>query len=167
MTRDTWGIYDPLIIAKLGPAAIESCYQHKFYKSPLTPQEVLPPFGYISQTLRITPGSLLYGLYLPSLFSSSPAFMGPPWNIQVTDKSGSEDYNLFDKPIPAYFLSNARVTYQTNLPFPVPGQYGSAPNFLAEPYAITGNGLILVQLWETSGQTQRVEAVLGVLELVE
>ena len=166
MTRDTWGIYDPLVIAKLAPAAQQPCYQHKFYKSPLTPQEVLPPFGFVTQTLRITPGSLLYGIYLPSLLSSNPAFQAPFWNIQITDKSGTEDYNLFDQPIPAFFLANARVTYQTNLPFPNPGQYGSSPNLLAEPYPITGNGLLLIQLWETSGHTQRVEAVFGVLELV-
>ena len=165
MTRDTWGIYDPLPIAKIGPAANETCYQHKFYKSPLTPQELLPPFGFVTQTLRITPGSLLYGMYLPSLLSSSPAFQAPLWNIQITDKSGTEDYTIFDQPIPAYFLANARFTYQTNLPFPVPGQFGSSPNLFPEPYAITGNGLLLVQLWETSGKTQRVEAVFGVLEL--
>jgi hypothetical protein len=168
MTRDTWGIFDPLVIAKLGPLAQMDCYQHKFYKSPLVTQEVLPPFGYITQTLRITPGSILYGIYLPAL-----TFVAPLWNIQITDKSGTEDYTLFDQPTPAFFLANLRITYQSNLPpappppaAPTRQAFGSSPWFFSDPYAITGNGLLLVQLWETSGQTQRIEVVFGVLELV-
>lgn len=167
MTRDTWGIFDPLVIAKIGPAAEQTCYQHKFYKSPLTPQEVLAPFGFVTQTLRITPGSLLYGVYLPATFQTLAA---PLWNLQITDKSGSEDYNLFDVPTPAYFLANFRYTYQSVLPFPSAGgrsgQVGSFPYLFAEPYAITGNGLLLIEIWESSGVTQRVELVLGVLELI-
>ena len=164
MTRDTWGIIDPLIIAKLGPLAQMSCYQHKFYKSPLVTQEVVPAFGFITQTLRITPGSILYGVYLPA-FSN---FQAPLWNIQITDKSGTEDYNLFDQPTPSFFLANFRITYQSNLPAATPPRaaLGSAPYLFTDPYPITGNGLLLVQLWETSGQAQRIECVLGVLELV-
>lgn len=168
MTRDTWGIFDPLAIARIAPLAQEPCYQHKFYKSPLLSQEVVPAFGYVTQTLQITPGSIFYGIYLPSLISSSPAFMAPSWNMQITDKSGSADYTLFDKPIPAFFLANTRFTYQSAMPLPTTsGQYGSAPNLLAEAYPITGNGLLLIEFWETSGAQQRIECVLGVLELVE
>jgi hypothetical protein len=170
MTRDTWGIFDPLVIAKLAPLANEDCYQHKFYKSPLVTQEVLPAFGFVTQTLRITPGSILYGVYLPSIQLLTPqqtGFAGPSWNLQITDKSGSEDYNIFDQPVPAFFLSNMRITYQSALPFPAVGQFGSSPYLFSDPYAITGNGLLLVQIWETSGQRQRIECVLGVLELIQ
>jgi hypothetical protein len=165
MTRDTWGIFDPLVIAKLGPAANEDCYQHKWYKSPLTPQEVLPPFGFVTQTLRLTPGSLLYGVYCPAI-NPVTAFAGPAWNIQITDKSGTEDYNLFDQPIPAFFLSNLRLTFQGTSMNPAGPLFGSFPYLFADPYPITGNGLLMVQIWETSGATQRVECVLGVLERV-
>ena len=168
MGRDTWGIFDPLVVAKLGPLAQERCYQHKFYKTPLSSQEVLPPFGFVTQTLQITPGSLLYGVYLPALFTT---FQAPLWNIQIVDKSGAEDYQLFDQPIPAFFLANYRITYQGTLPFPSAlgrtGQVGSAPSLFDEPYAITGNGILLIQIWESSGVTQRIECVLGVLELIE
>jgi hypothetical protein len=170
MTRDTWGIFDPLVIAKIAPAANETCYQHKFYKFPLTPQEVLPAFGFVSQTLRITPGSLIFGVYLPAIQLFTPqqtGFAGPQWNVQITDKSGKEDYNLFDQPIPAFFLSNMRMTYQSNLAFPSIGQFGTFPYLFSDPYAVTGNGLFLVQVWETSGAQQRIEGVLGALELVE
>lgn len=161
MTRDQWGLFDPLVIAKLGSLAQMPCYQHKFYKSPLTPQEVLPGFGFVTQTLRITPGSLIYGVYLPSFANN----VAPPWNIQITDKSGTEDYNLFDQPIPSFFLANMRITYQSNLQFSG-NAFGSDVCFFPDPYPSTGNGLFLVQLWETSGSTQRIECVLGVLELV-
>lgn len=162
--RDVWGSFDPLAMAALGPLAQEKCYQIKFYKTPLSSQEVLPPFGFVTQTLQITPGSILYGIYLPATL---PNFQAPFWNIQITDKSGPEDYNLFDQPLPSYFLSNSRITYQSALAFPAVGQFGSAPYLLSKPYAITGNGLLLTQIWETSGSTQRIECVLGCLELTE
>lgn len=164
MTRDLWGIFDPLAIARLSPAGQEPCYQHKFYKTPLVSQEVLPAFGFVTQTLQITPGSLLYGIYLPALASTLAA---PIWNIQLTDKSGPVDYDLFDQPMPAFFLANMRFTYQSALPFPSSGQFGSSPYLFADPYPITGNGLILVQIWETSGAQQRIECVIGALELTE
>jgi len=164
MTRDLWGQFDPLAIARLSPTAQERCYKHKFYKTPLTSQEVLPAFGFVTQTLQITPGSLIYGIYLPALANS---FQAPFWNIQITDKSSTEDYDLFDQPIPAFFLANMKFTYLSALPFPSAGQFGSAPNLFADPYAVTGNGLFMIQIWETSGVQQRIECVLGVLERTE
>lgn len=164
LTRDYWGSFDPLIIALLAPLAQEKCYQPKFYKTPLSSQEVLPAFGFVTQNLQLTPGSIFYGFYLPATL---PNFQAPNWNIQITDKSGTEDYDLFDQPMPAFFIANSRVTYQSALAFPAVGQFGSAPCFLAQPYPITGNGYLLTQIWETSGSQQRIECVLGVLELVE
>ena len=43
---------------------------------------------------------------------------------------------------------------------------GSFPNLLDLPYPVVGDGLFLVEFWETSGAAQRVELVLGVLEAV-
>lgn len=165
MARDVWGSFDPLIMAKLAPLAQERCYQHKFYKTPLSSQELVPAFGFITQALQLTPGSIFYGIYLPGLGGT---FQAPFWNLQITDKSGPHDYDLFDQPLPAYVLANSRVTYQSGANFPLSsGQYGSDPYFLAQPYPITGNGLLLTQIWETSGAQQRIEIVLGVLELTE
>lgn len=163
MTRDVWGAYDPLSIALLAPLSQERCYQPKFYKAPLSSQEVVPAFGFVTQALQITAGSILYGIYLPATL---PNFQAPFWNLQVTDKGGVEDYDLFDQPLPAFFLANSRVTYQSALTFPAAGQFGSFPNLLSQPYPITGKGLLLMQFWETSGSQQRIECVLGVLELI-
>jgi len=43
---------------------------------------------------------------------------------------------------------------------------GTFPNLLNLPYPVVGDGLFLVELWETSGAPQRVELVFGVLEAV-
>lgn len=162
LTRDVWGSFDPLAIAVLAPLSQERCYQPKFYKAPLSSQEVVPGFGFVTQALQITAGSILYGIYLPTLAT----FQAPQWNVQITDKSSVEDYDLFDQPLPAFFLANAKITYQSALAFPALGQFGSFPYLLAQPYPITGKGLLLMQFWETSGSTQRIECVLGVLELI-
>lgn len=161
LTRDVWGSYDAYAIAHLAPLAQEACYQPKFYKAPLSSEEVLPAFGFVQQGLQITPGSILYGFYLPS---DPPNFQPPQWNLQI--KNQDTGVELWDVPIPSFFIANFRVTYQSALAFPATGQTGSAPNLLCSPYPITGSGLLLVSIWETSGAQQRIELVLGVLELV-
>lgn len=163
LTRDVWGSFDPLAIALLAPLAQQKCYQPKFYKAPLSSQELVPANGFVTQALQITAGSIFYGIYLPTVLLN---FQAPLWNVMITDKSSTEDYDLFDQPLPAFFIANARVTYQSALAFPSTGQIGSSPYLLAQPYPITGKGLLLMQFWETSGFQQRIECVLGCLELI-
>jgi hypothetical protein len=43
---------------------------------------------------------------------------------------------------------------------------GSFPNLLSSPYPVVGDGLFLVELWESSGAVQRIELLFGVLEAV-
>ena len=158
LTRDYYGAFDASIIAQLAPLAENDCYQPKFYRAPALSNEVIPANGYASYGLKITPGSIIYGFYLsPSagLFPLPKAF-----NVQITDQSLKSKW--FDEPIPSYFLANAKPTqiqvlWTTNY-------FGSACAFLDAPYPVVGNGLFLVELWETSGNAQRIELVFGVLE---
>ena len=64
--------------------------------------------------------------------------------------------------MPSYFLSNVKPTqlqflWTTNY-------FGSFPNLLDAPYPVVGNGLFLVEIWETGGLAQRIELVFGCLE---
>lgn len=156
LTRDYYGSYDAAIIAQLAPLAENVCYQPKLYRSPSVSNEVIAASGYASHGLKITPGAIIYGFYLPP---SSPSSNLPGrFNVQVRDQSLRHDW--FDQPVPSYFLGNCKPTYLSVSQDVV----GSFPNLLPAPYPVVGNGLFLVQLWETSGSQQRIELVFGVLE---
>jgi hypothetical protein len=174
LTRDTWGSFDAAAIRQLAPLADEVCYRPRLYKSPDSPSEVMPANGYVSHGLKITPGSLIYGFYLPAELigvggegpqATLAAITPPQFNVQITD--ASLGHKLFDEPVPSLFLANFKPTY-----------YGavlllaaSFPNLLCAPYPVVGSGLFMVELWNTAvsistglAVSQRVELVIGTLE---
>jgi hypothetical protein len=157
LTRDTWGSYDAYAIAQLAPLAYESCYQPKFYKAPDLASELFAPYAYVNFGLKITPGSLVYGIYLPADPNTN---VPPPFSLQVTD--AALNHKWWDEPIPSYFVGNYKATYLDTNKF----QIGSFPNLFDAPYPIVGEGLLSVEIWETSGNQQRIEVVFGVLEVV-
>jgi hypothetical protein len=158
LTFDYWGSFDAAIIAQLAPLAENDCYQPKIYRAPAVPAEVVKANGYVSYGLKITPGSIIYGFYLPP---SGPLTALPAqFNVQIKDQSLKHEW--FDQPVPSYFLANSKLTYLSV------GQnvVGCFPCLLDAPYPVVGNGLFLVQIWETSGSQQRIELPLGVLEAI-
>ena len=158
LTRDVWGSFDAAIIAQLAPLAENDCYQPKIYRAPAVPVESFKANGYASYGLKITPGSIIYGFYLPP---SSPLTALPgQFNVQIKDQSLKHEW--FDQPVPSYFLANSKLTYLSVSQNVV----GAFPNLLDAPYPVVGNGLFLVQIWETSGVAQRIELVFGVLEAI-
>lgn len=167
LTRDYWGHYDASVIAQLAPLALESCYQPKFYKSPAQAQEVVAANAYVTHGLKITPGSLIVGWQVPALVSTSQA---PQYNLQITDENihrqDGRPRKFWDSPIPSFFLGNYKPTYLSALSFPAAGQIGTFPNLANAPYPVVGDGLYLVEIWETSGSQQRIELVLVALEAV-
>jgi hypothetical protein len=168
LTYDYWGFYDAAVIAQLAPLSRETCYQPKFYKAPATAQEVVPANGYVTYGLKITPGSLIVGVYLPALVSTAQA---PQYNLQITDenihRSDGRPRKFWDSPIPSFFLANYKPTFLSSLAYPAAGAIGSFPNLFNAPYPVVGDGLFLVEIWETSGAQQRIELVIGCLEVVE
>ena len=164
LTRDTWGSFDAAAMQQIARIGNDPCYRPKLYKSPDSATEVVPANGYVSHGLRITPGSLIYGFYLPlQVFTTTPV----QFNVQVTDQSlslkGHPPRTLFDEPVPAWFLSNYKPTYLgADLT-----QAGSFPNLLCAPYPVVGNGLFLVEIWDSSGSQQRIELVIGTFEPTE
>jgi NAD-specific glutamate dehydrogenase len=98
---------------------------------------------------------LIYGFFLPPFLAS---VLPGQFNVQIRDESLK--HNWFDQPVPSYFLANCKPTFVSV----AQQEIGSAPNFLVAPYPVVGNGLFLVELWETSGVQQRIELVFGVLE---
>ena len=157
LTRDTWGSYDAAAIAQIAMLANDPCYQPKFYKAPDPKSEVMAGNDYLDYGLKLTPGSLIVGVYLPA----DPVTLQPPlFNLQVTDSA--LDRKFWDSAIPSFFVGNYKATcFDTLLQ-----RIGSFPNLLNCPYPVVGDGLFLVELWETSGSAQRIELVVGVLEAV-
>lgn len=156
LTRDLYGAYDAAIIAQLAPLAENDCYQPKIYRAPSLSNEVVAANGYVTFGLKITPGSIIYGFYLPPVSQSS--VLPARFNVQIHDQSLKQTW--FDQPVPSYFLANCKPTYLTAFQ----NVQGSFPNLLVAPYPVVGNGLFLVEIWETSGSQQRIELVFGVLE---
>lgn len=158
-TRDYWGHYDAYAIAQLAPLAYERCYQPKLYKAPAEAQELIAGKGYAAYGLSITPGSLIYGFYLPSLLSTNAPLQ---WNVQIKDES--LDRHFWDDPIPSVLIGNLKPTFLGQLGYPTSGTLGCFPNLLCCPYPVVGKGTFYVELWNPTANQQRVELVIGVLE---
>ncbi len=161
LTRDLWGQFDASAIAQLAPLADDPCYSIKFYKAPADNDEDMAANAYVPYGLKMSPGSMIFGFYLPcdptpgNLTASVP----PQFNVQITDTSF--EHKWFDDPVASVFLANFKPTFQAA----VEDQAGSFPNLLCAPYPVVGNGLFMVEIWETSGEAQRIELVFGVLEV--
>ena len=156
LVRDLWGSFDASAIAQLAALASDSCYSIKFYKAPADNQELLPANGYAPYGLKITPGSLIFGFYLAC---DSETLLPPAYTVQITDVD--MEHKLFTEPIASLFLANYLPTYQD-----VAGVLrGSFANLLTAPYPVTGRGAFKIDIQDTSGAVQRVELVIGVLEV--
>lgn len=167
LTRDLWPCFDAAVIAQLAEFTNNPCYQIKFYKAPPSQFELLSSTdskgGYISMGLKITPGSIIFGFCLPAIPNTAAPSSSAPgkFTVQITDTS--LDHQWFDAPLSSLFLSNYKPTQQSNA---FSGN-GSFPNLLTSPYPVVGSGLFMVEIQEQSGTQQRIELVLGVLEVCQ
>jgi hypothetical protein len=163
LTRDYWGSYDAKMISQLAGLANDPCYQQKFYKAPADDQELLSGYGFTTYGLRITPGSVIFGFYFPRF----PSFVNY-WTVQITDVSLGHTFT--DEPVSCTLLSNNKPTFMGNgYDYSIPATpfiiTGSFPNLLAAPHPVVGSGLFDVKIQNTHGSTQRVQLVIGVLEV--
>jgi len=143
--RETWGYFDPPAIAQLAPAAVDDCYQPKYYKLPDDDQDLLEAGAYLKYGLSITPGSLIWGIYHKAPNGQTAA----GFVFKITDLDlGIE---VFDSPTPDMFVSNDQ-----------PSNY---PWLLNAPYPVVGTGVFNVELWNVSGAQLRCNLVIGVLEV--
>lgn len=160
LTRAYWGQYDPSVIAQLAAFADDPCYQIKFYKAPSDNQELFAANAYVTYGMRITPGSLIFGFYLPCLVNTgTPTLSVPPsFTVQIVDVS--MEHKFWDEPVSSLFLANYKPTYQSE----ITNNMGSFPNLMRAPHPVVGSGQFDVKIQETSGSAQRIELVMGVLE---
>jgi hypothetical protein len=178
-TRDYWGQFDPAVIAQLAQLANDPCYTVKLYKAPADNQEVFAPFGYITYGMQITPGSLIYGFYLPAVVHTGAPTQSAPGNFTVQIRDVSLEHDFFDEPVASIFLANFKPTYQTQVPGASAFSFvylnmGSFPNLWCAAHPVTGSGQFDIQIQNTLtdpdtgvGLSQRIELVLGVLEVCE
>ena len=161
LTRDLWGQYDATCIAQLAGYADDPCYTIKFYKAPADDDELMDGNAFAAYGMKVTPGSLIFGFYLPCVpLVDDLAFSAPPpFNVQVTDSSLKHKW--FDDPVASLFLSNYKPCYQS-----VFGTLtGSFPNLMNAPYPVVGKGLFMVEIQNNLSTQQRIELVFGVLEV--
>jgi hypothetical protein len=163
LTRDLWGSFDASAIAQLAALAADPCYMMKFYKAPADNQEVLAASGYATYGMKITPGSIIFGFYLPSVVNVASPWASKPgaFTVQITDVE--LEHKWFTEPVASVFLANFKPTYASV----VNTNMGSFPNLLTSPYPVTGHGMFKVDIQETSGVQQRIELVFGVLEVCD
>jgi len=170
LTRDTWGSVDALAIAQLAGLSEDDCYRVKYYKAPDDKQDLIPGFGYVPCGLYITPGSIIWGYCLPCNPATAASVIGegtvpPAFTVQITDHSvkiGDQPHKWFSDPVSSLFLANYKPTYQGLVPNLM---CGSFPNLLKAPYPVVGSGVFTVEIQSTSSETQRIQLVLGVLEV--
>lgn len=163
LTRDTWGNFDTAVLAEIAELAGDPCYQMKFYKAPNSQTELVAANGFVPYGLKITPGSVIFGFYLPMIPDPGHIPLSAPgaYTVQITDVS--LEHQWFDAPVASLFLSNYKPTYQSN----AFSGAGSFPNLLTAPYPVVGSGLFMVEIQETSGSQQRIELIFGVLEVCQ
>jgi hypothetical protein len=111
---------------------------------------------YVSYGMKITPGALIYGIFLPP--SSPTSNLPGQFNVKIRDESMKHDWS--DQPLPSYMYANNKPTYLSVSQDVV----GSAPYLFDAPYPVVGLGLFRVEIWESSGEQQRIELIFGVLE---
>ena len=160
LTRDYWGHYDPWVISQLAPLADQDCYQPKFYKAPASADELIAAGDTANYGLKITPGSIIFGFYLPALIATSAP---QPFSVQITDTSLRMKW--WDEPVPSIFLGNFKPTGLSSNPLLPTGAIFSFPNLLNAPYPVVGDGLFMVDIWNTGAAQARIELVFGVLEV--
>jgi hypothetical protein len=169
LSRDYWGQYDPAVIAQLAALASDPCYQIKFYKAPADDQEVFAALAYVTCGLRITPGSIIFGFYLPAVVNLESITASKPgaFTVQITDVS--LEHKFWDEPVSSLMLSNFKPTYQSSIASasaPVGGiNMGSFPNLLCAPHPVVGSGQFDIEIQETGNVAQRIQLVIGVLEV--
>jgi hypothetical protein len=175
LTRDYWGQYDPAIIAQLAALANDPCYQIKFYKAPSDDQELVDAYGYASYGIRITPGSIIFGFYLPCIPNVTTPTASKPgaFTVQITDVS--LEHKFWDQPVSSLMLANFKPTYQTAIAGASPPagylNMGSFPNLLVAPHPVVGSGQFDIEIQNTAvdgngvAVQQRIELVIGVLEV--
>jgi hypothetical protein len=162
LTRDLWSEFDASILAQLAPLASDPCYTMKFYKAPADNQELLAANAYAAYGLKITPGSLIFGFYLPVIYATdTPTSVPLAFTVQITDVD--MEHKWFTEPKSSLFLANAKPTYLTTAGV----RAGSFPNLLTAPYPVVGRGAFKIDIQDTSGIQQRVELVIGVLEVCD
>ncbi len=151
-TRALWNEYDAYTIAQLESLAYDPCFRPKLYvapdlqsnnlgaSTPGVPGTAGPGSNYVEYGLEITPGSLIVGSIL---YSTAPtSFM-----VQLTDVS--LNHSIFDQPVPAWFLANAK---------------GDFPNLWDTPMPVVGSGLYRCEFWNQLTTPQLIFLVLLTLE---
>ena len=161
LTRDYWGQYDPAIIAQVAGLPDDKCYTIKLYKSPADNQEVFAAYGFVTHGQRITPGSILVGFLLPAVVDTEDPTASVPGSFAVQITDVSLEHKFWDDPVSSEFLSNFKPTYQSGVTL----NMGSTLSLLPFPHPVVGSGQFDVWIQETSGEPQRIQLVMVVLEV--
>ena len=158
LIRATWGNYNPLVLSQLDPLAFEDCYKPKIYRVPSPQTEVFAPGQYVEFGLQVTPGDLLYGFLVPP---DPVTGLPPQFVFQLEDLSTG--HKFFDEPVPAVLISNYHPVVLDSRVVSMSAFW----NLLDSAYPVVGSGLFRATIQSTAAAVQRIEVLIGALEVTE
>jgi hypothetical protein len=120
--------------------------------APSEAQQVMLDKTYVAYGLKFTPGSIIWGIFQ----DTSQTFA-----VQITDQTLK--HKFFSEPAQSLFVSNQHpVAFGAYVNI-----YSNSANLLDAPHPVTGDGLFLVEIWNNSGNTERIQVVFGALEPIQ
>lgn len=137
--------YRALVLGQLEILRRSTNYQFKIHSSPDEANSTIPGFSQNEYSLKMIPGTLIWGVSAYSVGSLQACY------FQITDMSTgmtlSSDYEL------AYLVSQALT--------PTPARvYIRYPFLLAQPFLVSGNGQVVVEIYNSMGDPLPVQLCL-------
>jgi len=136
--RDFWGEYNPLAIARLDKLCNLDCFVPRFFHAPRNAAESMAGNSYLTYNLKIPPGSWIW--CFDSLTVSNMV-------LQITDIG--LNHKWFSSPVPSNLLQSSATAD------------GPRPNYFPAPYPVVDPGVFVVEIWNTSPDTNRCQVTLA------
>lgn len=140
--------YRALVLAQMEVLRRSTNYQFKMYSAPDAENETIVAFSQNEYQVKMRPGTLIWGAWMatPNGGNLSPLIF-----FQVTDMSTGtalmSDYEC------------AQLVSATINPAPA-RQFGRYPYLLAEPRTVSGNGQVVIEVYNSSASAATVQLVL-------
>lgn len=136
---ESWGLWNGRMVQASAWLEQESCRAGLLVQGPGPGFQTIPASGYMAQTFRVEPGSVIWGVFSPDNTSNGTV-------VQLTDVSLG--HRLFQDAIDLSTLRSPNV------------RYGLFPSYVAlPPYPVVGDGLFKFEAWGAPGNLAYV--VLG------
>jgi hypothetical protein len=137
--RDYFGMWNPFVEPQLAPLELSLCHAPRVAVLPELLEAVFPAGGKMQYNFHLVPGSLIFGMYVPSGDFNTDGTV----SVQLTDNNLKHQF--FQEP-----LSSDQIC--STPPFAAEGYF---PPFmlLPTPHPVVGDGFFTFEAWGTPGNT--------------